>query len=476
MPSVTSEVIKNAASARLPPTPAAQPPVPGEEQNARRPAPEDRTGEGAKEEEERVDEKGDDCEPEDPPVEALVRRQRGPSETSLGQALNSAPLRRRIRPRRPTTPMLACGTCRGTTRRRDCGIRAGERKRGNGNARGEARTDRLLAARFSAKRRDARASRASGSPPRRHRRASPRFRRGSATDATRHGVSRKDDEQARGSPGMLPGACSVICLSYPYSASGPVAPDGSRIARYAVGQDYHWTVRQRAGAVARRAADRIGPFGFRVCVDSAPLAERSFAAAAGVGWIGKNGCLIDPEHGSFLLLAEIVTDLDLPPDEPVAERAAPACGALRVPTGAFSSRDCWSSRASLTGPSSNRRGSHPGLDQEEVGDNVFGCDICQEVCPGTRRCSRNAPPAQPTCQRAPNGSASGGPWRRASEGTPLALAGRRGVQRNAAVSAGAAGDRSACRPSRRPAAHGRETRRRVRWHGATQQLPFELER
>src|SRR5512143_459760 len=119
---------------------------------------------------------------------------------------------------------------------------------------------------------------------------------------------------------LLPGARSIVCLAAPHSSRPLVARDGSRIARYAAGPDYHGTLRHRADRAARRAAGRLElEFRYRVCVDSTPVAERSLAAAAGIGWIGKNGCLIDRDHGSFLLLAEILTDLDLPADEPVAE-------------------------------------------------------------------------------------------------------------------------------------------------------------
>src|SRR6202162_2881126 len=123
---------------------------------------------------------------------------------------------------------------------------------------------------------------------------------------------------------LLPGARSIVCLAASHSPRPLVASDGATVARYASGADYHGTLRQRAERVARAAAGRLGNFRYRVCVDSTPLSERSFAAAAGLGWIGKNGCLIDPEHGSYLLLVEILTDLDLPPDEPVAVRCVRA--------------------------------------------------------------------------------------------------------------------------------------------------------
>ena len=147
-----------------------------------------------------------------------------------------------------------------------------------------------------------------------------------------------DTRALRQSPeALLPGARSVVCLAAPYSAAPYVGPDGSRLARYARGPDYHGTLRERALEVVARSRRRLpGAWDTRVCVDSTPIAERSFAAAAGLGWIGKNGCLIDPEHGSYLLLAEIVTDLDLPPDEPVAEQCGACVRCLDAcPTEAF---------------------------------------------------------------------------------------------------------------------------------------------
>jgi epoxyqueuosine reductase len=143
--------------------------------------------------------------------------------------------------------------------------------------------------------------------------------------------------EVRGRPqDLLPGAQSILCLADLHPTSAPVAPDGTRVARYVLGSDYHQTLRERAERVAQAAMSRLGLFRYRVCVDSTPIAERAFAAAAGLGWIGKNGCVIDPEQGSFLLLAEIVTDLDLPPDEPMAERCGSCVRCLEAcPTQAF---------------------------------------------------------------------------------------------------------------------------------------------
>ena len=136
---------------------------------------------------------------------------------------------------------------------------------------------------------------------------------------------------------LLSGARSVVCLAAPHSPAPYTAPDGSIYARYARGADYHGSLRERAVRAVDRARRRLpGAWASRVCVDSTPIAERAFAAAAGLGWIGKNGCLIDPVQGSYLLLAEIVTDLDLPVDAPAAERCGSCVRCLEAcPTGAL---------------------------------------------------------------------------------------------------------------------------------------------
>ncbi len=214
--------------------------------------------------------------------------------------------------------------------------------------------------------------------------------------------------EVRASPGnLLPGARSVVCLAASHRSAPLRAADGSSIARYAVGPDYHGTLRKSAIRVAKSVRRRLGgPFGWRVCVDSTPLAERSFAAAAGVGWIGKNGCLIDPELGSWMLLAEIVTDLDLPPDDPVAEQCGSCVLCLEsCPTGAFLAPALLDANRCLAYWTIEHRGPIPDEVKSQIGENVFGCDVCQEVCPW------NAGPLLPAhgarLRRAPSGWRSG---------------------------------------------------------------------
>jgi epoxyqueuosine reductase len=265
---------------------------------------------------------------------------------------------------------------------------------------------------------------------------------------------------------LLSGARSVVCLAAPHDARPRVAGDGSRVARYAAGSDYHGTLRRRALRVARAAVSRLGSFRFRVCVDSTPVAERSLAAAAGVGWIGKNGCLIDPELGSYLLLAEIVTELDLPADDPAAERCGSCVRCLEAcPTGAFLEPGLLDASRCIAYWTIEHRGAIPDAVKPRLEDWVFGCDICQEVCPWNRAEERERGGAEeragPSAREGLGPSACAdhlhlptrrewlemgpGKWRREWGATALNRAGRRGVQRNAAASAGASAD-SACLP------------------------------
>jgi len=250
----------------------------------------------------------------------------------------------------------------------------------------------------------------------------------------------------RASPGeLLAGARSVVCLAAPHSAAPWVAPDGSRFARYARGDDYHGSLRARALAALAAARRRIGDgWAFRVCVDSTPIAERAFAASAGLGWIGKNGCLMDETHGSYLLLAEILTDLDLPPDAPVAER----CGSCNLcleacPTAAFVEPGVLDAGRCLAYWTIEHRGSIPDAWKAALGEHVFGCDVCQEVCPWNAPLELAAPASPPAPTRAEILAMGRGAWERRFARTAVTRPARRGLQRNAAASAGGCRDAGA---------------------------------
>jgi epoxyqueuosine reductase len=256
-----------------------------------------------------------------------------------------------------------------------------------------------------------------------------------------------DTAAVRRSPdSLLPGARSIICLAAPHRAAPFVAADGARFGRYADGPDYHGTLRGRALRVVAAAQERLAACArFRVCVDSTPLAERSFAAAAGLGWIGKNGCLIDPKQGSYLLLAEILTDLDLPPDEPIAERCGSCVRCLDAcPTSAFVEPGLLDSNRCLAYWTIEHRGAIPGEWKARLGDWVFGCDLCQEVCPWNAALGDRTGSGPPPPRRSEILAMGKGSWRRRFGTTAVNRAGRRGLQRNAALSAGARADAS-CR-------------------------------
>jgi epoxyqueuosine reductase len=257
--------------------------------------------------------------------------------------------------------------------------------------------------------------------------------------------------QVRASPArLLPGAASVVCLAAPHRSEPLRAADGSLVARYAAGPDYHGSLRKRAIRVAEHVSARLDePFEWRVCVDSTPLAERSFAAAAGLGWIGKNGCLIDRELGSYLLLAEILTDLDLPPDDPVAEMCGSCVRCLdSCPTGAFVGPAVLDAARCLAYWTIESRGPLPDEVKIAMGEHVFGCDVCQEACPWTDALARRAGATSPDDARPGRTlptrlewiEMGKGEWRRRFGASALNRAGRRGLQRNAAASAGAVGD------------------------------------
>jgi epoxyqueuosine reductase len=289
----------------------------------------------------------------------------------------------------------------------------------------------------------------------------PRFERfESWIDEGRHAGMRylAETRAVRADPeALLPGARSIICLAAPHPGQAWVAADGSRFARYARGADYHGTLRQRALRVAARAREILGDdFGYRVCVDSTPLSERSFAAAAGLGWIGKNGCLIDAEQGSYLLLAEIVTDLDLPVDSPVAERCGSCVRCLEAcPTGAFIEPGLLDAARCLAYWTIEHRGVIPDPWKQALGDRVFGCDACQEACPWNAPLTVDIGADTPAPGRAEILEMSKGGWRRRFGKTAVNRAKRRGLQRNAAASAGAKRDR-ACLPVLQSAAQVQE--------------------
>ncbi|MGD9645981.1 MAG: tRNA epoxyqueuosine(34) reductase QueG [Pirellulales bacterium] len=242
---------------------------------------------------------------------------------------------------------------------------------------------------------------------------------------------------------LLDGVRSLVMLAMPYRTLEPATPNPGqgRISRYAWGVDYHDLVRERLHALADYLRSQSGECRTRGVVDTAPLLEREFAQLAGLGWIGKNTLVLNREAGSWFFLAALLTDAELVVDAPFA---ADHCGTCRAcldacPTGAFAAPYVLDSRRCLSYLTIELDGPVPPDLRSGLGDWLFGCDICQEVCPWNHRAPADGPreflpaaKANPV-ELAPLLELDDEAFRRRYRHTPLWRARRRGLLRNAAL-------------------------------------------
>jgi epoxyqueuosine reductase len=192
---------------------------------------------------------------------------------------------------------------------------------------------------------------------------------------------------------FLPTACSVISLAVVYNSSAAPAStstDDERrasIARYARGDDYHDVLRARMRALVQWMADTHGPgLEALTCVDDGPVQERVFAEQAGLGWIGKNACVINPTLGSWLFIAEIVTNAELERDRPAVDQCGTCTRCLDAcPTGAIVEPYVVDATRCLSYLTIEQRGEIDPSLRPAIGEQIYGCDICQDVCPWNRR-------------------------------------------------------------------------------------------
>lgn len=191
---------------------------------------------------------------------------------------------------------------------------------------------------------------------------------------------------------LVPGTLRIICVRMNYlpqeveTVQRLQTPERAYIARYSLGRDYHKFMRKRLTQLAQRLETKIGPFGYRAFVDSAPVLERQLAEKSGLGWIGKNTLLLNEHAGSWFLLGEIFTDLPLPLEKNIArERCGSCTQCLDVcPTGAFVKPWLLDARRCISYITIEYKGSIPLELRPLIGNRIFGCDDCQIFCPWTK--------------------------------------------------------------------------------------------
>jgi len=202
----------------------------------------------------------------------------------------------------------------------------------------------------------------------------------------RHGVQRSRPAN------LVPGTVRVIAARMDYSP--PDAADAwsvlnqgelGYVSRYALGRDYHKVLRRRLQRLAARIAAAIGPFGYRVFVDSAPVLEKALAEKAGLGWIGKHSNLLDRRAGSWFFLGEIYVDLPLPVDEPACAHCGRCTACLAIcPTQAIVAPYRVDARRCISYHTIELHGPIPLEFRRAIGNRIYGCDDCQLACPWNR--------------------------------------------------------------------------------------------
>ncbi len=263
---------------------------------------------------------------------------------------------------------------------------------------------------------------------------------------------------------LLPSARSVLCVGKLYNASVPyssafTSDEVGWISRYAWGDDYHVILRAGLEKLVAALRSEAGvDFEYRICVDTAPLLERALARRAGLGWIGKNSCLINQHAGSWFFLGEVLLSLPSEPSAPPPDRcgtctrcidACPTSAMVRVsgPGGPGWTVD---SRLCISYLTIELRNEIPEPLRPQTGFHIFGCDICQDVCPWNRRAAVSLEPAFAPALNAPPlerlAALTEQEFRDVFRNTPVWRAKYRGFLRNVAVAIGNSGNPALRRP------------------------------
>jgi epoxyqueuosine reductase len=254
---------------------------------------------------------------------------------------------------------------------------------------------------------------------------------------------------------ILPECQSILMLATPYSPpvhageSEEGLGDRGKIAAYARGVDYHDVLPPRMKELVQFIEEQAGhPVKNRWYTDTGPVLERDLAQRAGIGWIGKNTCLIHPKHGSYFLLSEILLDLPLEPDPPFVTDHCGTCTRCidACPTDCILPDRTLDARRCISYLTIELKDDIPVELRNKIGSWVFGCDICQQVCPWNRFAAEGDPAFE---ERAPLPSLqeeltlTAQAFNQRFKGTPVKRAKRRGYLRNVAVALGNTGGRHA---------------------------------
>ena len=186
---------------------------------------------------------------------------------------------------------------------------------------------------------------------------------------------------------LVPGSKSIISLSYNYFPPKKLIEENNFIiSKYAYGKDYHKVLKKKLKKLFASIREKIGKIEGRVFVDSAPIHERAWAKLSGLGWVGKNSLLINKNKGSYFFLAEIICDLELEYDEPVLNRCGSCTRCIDAcPTDAITEAQVIDAKKCISYLTIENKENIPEELSGSLTDSIFGCDICQDVCPWNKR-------------------------------------------------------------------------------------------
>jgi epoxyqueuosine reductase len=274
----------------------------------------------------------------------------------------------------------------------------------------------------------------------------------------RHGSMDYLADHRRADPRLvLPECRSILVLAVSYADPGSEMPIDSpspagRVAAYAWGRDYHLVLPERLKTLASFIEAQVGsPVPHRGYTDTGPLLERDLAQRAGLGWIGKNTCLIHPKIGSSFLLAEILLGIELEPDKPFSDDRCGTCSRCitACPTGCILPDRTLNAQRCLSYLTIENKNEIPHDLRPYMGNRVFGCDICQRVCPWNRFANQEHDPAFKARSNLPNPdlipelALMPQEFQRKFKDNPVLRCKRRGYLRNVAVALGNSGDSAA---------------------------------